>query len=232
MSTTTTNYNFVKPAASDPADVTVMNPNWDAVDTKMKALETTSTTHTSNKNNPHAVTKTQLGLGNVDNTSDADKPISTRMQTALDKKLDGTTLTGGRVLVSSTSGKVATSSITTDELQQLSGAKSILQTQIENKYSKNGGDLYGAVNIKNTDEFRGITKTRTISDKDYQTIFGCGLVAGEGCVALELQAPEGVNGANVVIGRLEIRRQGVAFVDANNARHYIYSSGIQSASVE
>ena len=31
--------------------------------------------HRTNKNNPHNVTKEQLGLGNVDNTSDMDKPI-------------------------------------------------------------------------------------------------------------------------------------------------------------
>lgn len=34
--------------------------------------------------NPHGVTKTQLGLSNVDNTSDADKPISDAAQAALD----------------------------------------------------------------------------------------------------------------------------------------------------
>lgn len=38
--------------------------------------------------NPHAVTKTDVGLGNVDNTSDANKPISTAQQTALDTKVD------------------------------------------------------------------------------------------------------------------------------------------------
>jgi len=42
--------------------------------------------HVSATNNPHAVTKTQLGLGNADNTSDADKPISAATQTALDGK--------------------------------------------------------------------------------------------------------------------------------------------------
>ena len=42
------------------------------------------------------VTKTHVGLGNADNTSDADKPISTTTQTALDAKLNlsGGTLTG------------------------------------------------------------------------------------------------------------------------------------------
>lgn len=47
---------------------------------------TTLTTHTANTSNPHSVTKTQVGLGNVDNTSDANKPVSTATQTALDAK--------------------------------------------------------------------------------------------------------------------------------------------------
>lgn len=42
--------------------------------------------HIADTNNPHSVTKTQVGLGNVDNTSDIDKPISTATQNALDLK--------------------------------------------------------------------------------------------------------------------------------------------------
>ena len=42
--------------------------------------------HTNSRNNPHAVAKNQIGLGNVDNTSDANKPISTATQTALNQK--------------------------------------------------------------------------------------------------------------------------------------------------
>jgi hypothetical protein len=44
--------------------------------------------HISNKSNPHGVTKSQVGLGNVDNTSDANKPVSTATQEELDKKVD------------------------------------------------------------------------------------------------------------------------------------------------
>lgn len=44
------------------------------------------------------VTKTHVGLGNVDNTSDADKPISTATQTALDLKApQGTTYTKAEI---------------------------------------------------------------------------------------------------------------------------------------
>ena len=55
--------------------------------TKMNAVDQTISSHTSNTSNPHNVTKSQVGLGNVDNTSDANKPISTATQTALDGKL-------------------------------------------------------------------------------------------------------------------------------------------------
>jgi hypothetical protein len=46
--------------------------------------------HIGNKNNPHGVTKSQVELGNVDNTSDANKPISTATKAALDNKVDKT----------------------------------------------------------------------------------------------------------------------------------------------
>ncbi len=46
------------------------------------------TNHTSHTSNPHSVTKSQVGLGNVDNTSDLSKPISTAAQTALNNKSD------------------------------------------------------------------------------------------------------------------------------------------------
>ena len=39
--------------------------------------------HTTKSDNPHNVTAEQIGLGAVDNTSDADKPISTATQEAL-----------------------------------------------------------------------------------------------------------------------------------------------------
>lgn len=48
------------------------------------AVQDNLTTHINNKTNPHEVTKAQIGLGNVDNTSDLDKPISTAVQAALD----------------------------------------------------------------------------------------------------------------------------------------------------
>ena len=55
------------------------------------ALETKVNNHIANKSNPHAVTKTQVGLDNVNNTSDANKPVSTAQATAIaDAKAAGT----------------------------------------------------------------------------------------------------------------------------------------------
>lgn len=80
-------------------------------ETKANAVQTNLTSHTNNKSNPHGVTaaqvgavptsrtvngkalsanisltKADVGLGNVDNTSDTNKPISTATQTALNGK--------------------------------------------------------------------------------------------------------------------------------------------------
>ena len=60
-------------------------------DTDLTALETKVNQHIANKSNPHAVTKTQVGLGNANNTSDANKPVSTAQASAIaDAKAAGT----------------------------------------------------------------------------------------------------------------------------------------------
>lgn len=60
-------------------------------DTDLTALETKVNQHIANKSNPHGVTKTQVGLGNADNTSDANKPVSTAQASAIaDAKAAGT----------------------------------------------------------------------------------------------------------------------------------------------
>ncbi len=64
-------------------------------DIDTRATDSDLTTHENDTANPHSVTATQVGLGNVDNTSDLDKPISTATQTALDLKADeSVTVTG------------------------------------------------------------------------------------------------------------------------------------------
>ena len=70
------------------ADQTDLN---NALEAKATASDLTS--HVNSTSNPHSVTKAQVGLGNVDNTSDANKPISTATQDALNLKADDSDLT-------------------------------------------------------------------------------------------------------------------------------------------
>lgn len=55
---------------------------------KGKATTDKVNAHTADYNNPHKVNKAQVGLSNVDNTSDANKPISTATQNALNSKFN------------------------------------------------------------------------------------------------------------------------------------------------
>ena len=58
------------------------------VDSNTAIVTENITQHKNDYNNPHKVTKAQVGLGNVDNTSDMDKPVSTLQRQALDTKVD------------------------------------------------------------------------------------------------------------------------------------------------
>lgn len=55
-----------------------------ATDAELAAEAATRAAADARTDNPHAVTKAQIGLGSVDNTSDAAKPVSTAQQAALD----------------------------------------------------------------------------------------------------------------------------------------------------
>lgn len=56
----------------------------------LKGIGTRLIQHISNINNPHKVTKEQVGLGKVENTSDEDKPLSAASRKALAEKFDKT----------------------------------------------------------------------------------------------------------------------------------------------
>ena len=74
------------------ADKTKLNGLKDqaGITSDINAVQTNLETHINNKSNPHEVTKDQVGLGNVDNTSDANKPISNATQNALNDKFSAT----------------------------------------------------------------------------------------------------------------------------------------------
>lgn len=77
-----------KAGVMSAADKTKLNDlkTQEGITADISAVQSNLTTHITNKQNPHSVTKAQVGLGSVDNTSDADKPVSTAVQAELDKK--------------------------------------------------------------------------------------------------------------------------------------------------
>lgn len=56
-------------------NVNISDSNEISVDLSGKADKSAVDAHISSKNNPHNVTKAQIGLGNVDNTADSDKSV-------------------------------------------------------------------------------------------------------------------------------------------------------------
>jgi hypothetical protein len=86
-----------------------------------------------------------VGLGNVDNTSDANKPVSTATQSALDLKapLAGPTFTGTVVLPSTTS----VGNVSSTELGYLDGVTSAIQTQLDAKAPTANPTFTGTVTV-------------------------------------------------------------------------------------
>lgn len=116
------------------------------------------------------ITKSMVGLGSVDNTSDANKPVSTATQTALDLKADlsAPTFTGTVVLPSTTS----IGTVSSTEISYLDGVTSSIQTQLGtastnlSNHSSATTSVHGISNTANlvyTDDSR-LSDTRTPTD--------------------------------------------------------------------
>jgi hypothetical protein len=105
-----------------------------------------------------ALTKSSVGLANVDNTSDANKPVSTATQTALDLKanLETPTFTGTVVLPSTTS----IGNVSATELGYLDGVTSSVQTQLTARLPLAGGTMTGALTLSGapTSDLHAATK--------------------------------------------------------------------------
>ena len=91
MAEKTTNYNLTKPSAEDFYDINVQNDNMNIIDAELKNLnnnivsasadakkagtdaQSAANNHIANKSNPHNVTASQIGLGNVPNVATNDQ---------------------------------------------------------------------------------------------------------------------------------------------------------------
>lgn len=88
--------NLEKPLSTEKYNVGVANKNSDVIDSELHKLDLKNESqdallatkesliqHTDNTENPHNVTKSQVGLDNVDNTADMDKPVSAAQREAI-----------------------------------------------------------------------------------------------------------------------------------------------------
>ncbi len=93
-----------------PTTIPVTSVNTRTGDVTGLAEQSDLTAHTTNTSNPHGVTKSQVGLGSVDDTSDLSKPVSTATQTALNLKapLANPTFTGVVTVPTPSNGTDAT----------------------------------------------------------------------------------------------------------------------------
>jgi hypothetical protein len=90
--------------------------------------------HIANTSNPHNVNASQVGLGNVNNTSDIDKPVSTATQTALDLKsniVDVLTKTNSTIYTPTANYHPATKKYVDDNL---GGGSTSIFLMIEDRY--------------------------------------------------------------------------------------------------
>ena len=241
MSTTTTKYKLVKPALTDAADITATNGNWDTIETELEKRAILENGKVPNSQLPSLdfIPMSQKGAnsGVAALNSQGQIPASQlgdigQAMTGAASTIATQNLTGGRALISAGSGKVAVSQVTSEELAYLGGVTSGVQSQIDKKLPKTGGTVSGDIVFDNKNGYRAIGKYRTIDGIDYYVNFGCGLVGGSGAAAIELQAPDGADGSQTVQARLEVRREGVAFVDATNKRTYLHRNGLTTASIE
>jgi hypothetical protein len=77
-------------------------------------------THEARTDNPHNVTKSQVGLGNVDNTADTAKPVSTAQQTALNAKADKvSSATAGDLAGLDASGNLTDSGVSVSDISDI-----------------------------------------------------------------------------------------------------------------
>ena len=123
MAKYTSKLNLKKPEANDFYNVEDSNGNFDKIDA-----------FASRTDNPHSVTKAQVGLGNVDNTSDKNKPISDAQASAINEaKSIGTN--ANIKIDSHTSSKANPHNVTVEQIGALSSG---------------GGTITGNLNIAKT----------------------------------------------------------------------------------
>lgn len=148
------------------------------VDNSSKGVQDKLDIHVSAKDNPHQVTKTQVGLGNVDNTADIDKPVSNAVESALLAKADKT----DTYTKSETDSKISTLSSTTyaghkgyatlaeaQAAQSTLAANTVVEVTNDTNTTKNGVYLWNGTTLtKSTNDVLGQAKSYVDSNPNFK----------------------------------------------------------------
>lgn len=124
---------------------------------------------------PTGITKAHVGLSNVDNTSDASKPVSTATQTALDLKVDETITVNGHALSSNvtvTKSDVSLGNVdnTSDANKPVSTAQqTALDLKVDETITVNGQALSSNVTITKSDVGLGSVDNTSDTSKPVST---------------------------------------------------------------
>lgn len=123
------------------------------------------------------LTKSNLGLGNVDNTSDLNKPISTAAQTALNAKVNkaGDTMTGKLTLADAGLYSSSGNGGYFDKYMNLYPQANVVNTDSWNMYNTSSARIIGitwstgAMTKVGTNDFSGITTISNTTDSTSST---------------------------------------------------------------
>ena len=157
--------------------------NKNYVDLSSKGVKDSLDEHIADKNNPHNVTKAQVGLGSVDNTADIDKPVSNAVNSAI---ITATTDMATKTYVNSKDGDLTTLT-TTDKTNLVKAINEVVSVKA------NKDDVASSIsNLTNNKADKattltgyGITDAYTKSeiDTDYsgvKTLYDKNVAAGAG----------------------------------------------------
>lgn len=120
------------------------------VKTVLQTLKTVGETHTARKDNPHNVTKDQVGLGSVDDTSDLDKPVSRAVQEALNNKVNVDDIDSILISINSLDSKFRSLNSKVGEIEPITKALEELVVQERSYGVKISYDFSKEVSVKYT----------------------------------------------------------------------------------
>lgn len=177
--------------------------------------------HANRSDNPHSVTKTQVGLGNVDNTSDANKPISTATQIALDLKIDTSKISAANGVASlDSSGKVPVDQLPNSVMEFKGAYDPSTNTPSLSDGSGNAGDIY-RISVAGSRDFGSGSIAFFVGD----------LVVYSGSVWQRSPAADGVISVNGYQGAVTLTKAdiGLGLVDNTSDTNKPVSTATQNA---